>query len=214
MFYRIHRLSYLAYADDLLLISRTEPGLARSVRSVAGAFVRIGLLLIVDKCELLICNRVSSSHPLDCSSFSVPQVISFRWLWISACNSLNSFRFQTILDIQFKLKLGYSSIVGNRGYFRRQALTKLYSILCDDSVLFCAGFYMLLNKGDVRGSRRITIDIVSSYCIYHDNFSRRKLISKYKAPDIVLSVEKLSSKLIDEVPIRLGPNNHLIHLFC
>ena len=38
--------SYLAYADDLVLISRTEAGLAHSVRSVADAFARIGLLLM------------------------------------------------------------------------------------------------------------------------------------------------------------------------
>ena len=40
--------SYLAYADDLLLISRTEFGLARSVRSVTAAFASIGLFLNVN----------------------------------------------------------------------------------------------------------------------------------------------------------------------
>jgi hypothetical protein len=145
--------SYLAYADDLLLISQTEFGLARSVRSVAAAFASIGLFLNVDKCEYLIFNGISSSHPLNCSSFSIPQVTSFRWLGISVCNSLSSFRFQTIRDIKNKLKLGYSKIVGNRGHFRRQALTKLYSSFCDHSVLFCSGVYMLLNKGDVKRAK-------------------------------------------------------------
>jgi len=70
--------SYLAYADDLLLINRTEVCLARSVRSVTDAFARIGLLLNVDKNELIIFNGVSLSHPLDCSSFSVLKVTSFR----------------------------------------------------------------------------------------------------------------------------------------
>ena len=77
LFYRIHRRVILSYADDLLLIRRTKAGLACSVRSVADAFARIGLLLNVDKCEFLIYNGVSSPHPLDSSSFSVPQVTSF-----------------------------------------------------------------------------------------------------------------------------------------
>ena len=63
--------SCLAYADDLLLISRSVTGLAHSVRFVTDAFARIGLLLNVDKCEFLIFNGVSSSHPLDYISFFI-----------------------------------------------------------------------------------------------------------------------------------------------
>jgi hypothetical protein len=48
--------SYLAYADDLVLIRRTEFGLARSVRSVTTAFESIGLFLNVHKCEYLTFN--------------------------------------------------------------------------------------------------------------------------------------------------------------
>jgi len=81
-------------------------------------------------------------------------------------------------------------------------------------VLSCAGFCMLLNKGDVK---RVETDYYR-YCKFllylPRSFRNRRLISIYQATDIVLSVEKLNSKLIDDVPIRLGPNHHLIRLFC
>ncbi|XP_065571504.1 alpha-latrotoxin-Lhe1a-like [Artemia franciscana] len=64
--------------------------------------------------------------------------------------SINWQKTKTIWDIQFILKLGYSKIVGNLGHFWRQALTKLFSSFCVHSVLFCAGVYMLLNKGDIK----------------------------------------------------------------
>jgi hypothetical protein len=44
--------SYLAYADDLLLISRTKTGLANMVSRVATSFLDIGLSLNVDKCKI------------------------------------------------------------------------------------------------------------------------------------------------------------------
>ena len=153
------------------------------------------------------------------TSFSIPlylffhTVISFRWLGISVCNSLSSFRFQTIRDIKNKLKLGYSKIVGNRGHFRRQALTKLYSSFCDHSVLFCSGVYMLLNKGDVKRAKTDYYRYCKFLLYLPRSFRNRRLMSQYQATDIVLSVEKLSSKLIDDAPIRLGPNHRLIRLF-
>ncbi|XP_065581737.1 uncharacterized protein LOC136041106 [Artemia franciscana] len=109
---------------------------------------------------------------------------------------------------------GYSKIVGNSGHFRRQALTKLFSSSCDYYVLFCAVFFVLSNKGDVK---RVKTDYYRyfKFLLYLPrSFRNRRLINKYQATDIVLSVEKLSSNLIDEAPICFGPNNHLIRLFC
>ena len=57
-------ISYLAYADDLLLISQTESGLARSVKSVTSAFRDIGLYLNIDKCEFLVFNGNNCSESL------------------------------------------------------------------------------------------------------------------------------------------------------
>ena len=86
--------------------------------------------------------------------------------------------------------------------------------LCDHFMLFCAGFCMLLNKGNVKRVKTNYYWYCKFLLYLPRSFRNRRLISIYQATDIVLSVEKLNSKLIDDVPIRLGPNHHLIRLFC
>ncbi len=101
--------SYLAYADDLLLISRTKTGLSNMVSRVATSFSDIGLSLNVDKCKFLSFNNISSTS-LRCSGFTIPLVDSLRWLGISITNSLPSLRQRTVSDINMKIKLGYAKI--------------------------------------------------------------------------------------------------------
>ena len=84
------------------------------------------------------------------------------------------------------------------------------TILC----YFVLVFYMPLNKGDVKRFKTDCYQYCKFLLYLPQSFQNWRLISKYQAADIVLSVEKLSSKLIDEVPICFGPNNHLICLFC
>ena len=71
--------SYLAYADDILLISRTKSGLSASVRSISTAFSNAGLTLNADKCEFLHFGpSPNQSSRLNCSEFSIPCVTSLR----------------------------------------------------------------------------------------------------------------------------------------
>jgi len=120
--------SYVAYADDLLLSSQTESGLARSLKSVTSAFRDIGLYRNIDKCTFIVFNGNNCSESLYCDGFSIPRVKSFRWLGIIVCDSMNDLRSRAVKDISDKLRLGYSKIVANRGDYRRRALTRLYSI--------------------------------------------------------------------------------------
>ena len=158
----------------------------------------------------VIFNGVASSFGLQFPFCTISHFFSMAWDFCTP----SSFRFQTIRDIQFKLILGYSKIIGSRGHFRRQALTKLYSTFYDHSVLFCAGFYIVRNKGDVKRVKTDYYGCCKFFLYLPRSFRNRRLTSKYQATDLVLSVEKLSSKSIDEAPIRLGLNNNLIRLFC
>ena len=177
-------ISYLAYADDLLLISQTESGLARSVKSVTSAFHDIGLYLNIDKCEFLVFNGNNCSESLYCDGFSIPRVKSFRWLGITVGDSMNALRSRAVKDINDKLRLGYSKIVANLGHYRRRALTRLYSNFCDHSVLFCSGIRPLLLTGDLK---RIRINYYR-YCKFllylTRSYRNTKLVKKYCATDI------------------------------
>jgi len=110
--------SYLAYADNFLLISQTESGLARSVKSVTSAFRDIGLYRNIDKCEFIVFNGNNCSESPYCDGFSIPRVKSFRWFGITVCDSMNALRSRAVKDISDKLRLGYSKIVANHGHYQ------------------------------------------------------------------------------------------------
>ena len=142
-------ISYLAYADDILLISRTKKGLSLSVSTIASKLHTIGLSLNLSKCEYLSFNS-NNMTPLVCGSFSVPSVPSFRWLGINVSKTLKSFRKLVVADCKKKIQLSYSKIVANRGRYNRKSLAKLYSVFTDHSVLFLSGIYPIFHQKDIR----------------------------------------------------------------
>ena len=146
-------MSYIAYADDLLVLSRTKSILALSVQRISMMFRDVGLFLNFDKCEYLVFNPKSSAHNLSCGSSVIRNVTSLRWLGISICSTLTFLRLQVLRDVKEKLKIGYTNIEPNRGKYSRQALAKMYSTYCDHSVLFLSGMYLLLNKNDLQQIR-------------------------------------------------------------
>ena len=103
-------ISYLAYADDLLLISQTESGLAHLVKSVTSSFCDISLYLNIDKCEFLVFNGNNCSESLCCGAFDISRVKSFCWLCITVCNSMNALQSCAVKDISGKLRLSYSRL--------------------------------------------------------------------------------------------------------
>ena len=134
--------SYLAYADNILLISRTKSGLSTSVCSISTAFSNVGLTLNPDKCEFLNFGPSSNQYSrLNCSEFSILCVTSLRWLGITLYNNLVSFCNKIVSDAKVKLQVGYSKIVANRGKYNHKAYSQIYSCFCDHSFLYLSGLY-------------------------------------------------------------------------
>ena len=118
--------SYIVYADDLLLVSRSKFILMKSMLPVLRLYGEIRFSINTNKCKYLVFNSKSSTTPLDCGLFSVKYVESFRWLGTNICKPLTLFCFWALSDIKEKLKLGYVKIVQNRGRYNRKALAKFY----------------------------------------------------------------------------------------
>ena len=135
--------SYLAYADDLLLISRSKKGLSQMVFIVFDAFSDIALSLNIDKCKFLPYNCTTAT-PLHCNNFTIPLVDCIRWLGISITNNISSLRQPTVCDISKKIQIGYAKIVANRGKYNRRGLAKLFSTFCDYSVLYASLSHFLI----------------------------------------------------------------------
>ena len=67
--------SYLAYADDSLLISRFKKGLSQMISTVSDAFSDIGLSLNIDKREFFPYNCTPAT-PLYCNPLSLFLIVS------------------------------------------------------------------------------------------------------------------------------------------
>lgn len=208
----LSNVSYIAYADDLLLVSRSKFTLMKSVLLVSRLYGEIGLSLNTDKCEYLVFNSKSSATPLDCGVFSVKSVESFRWLGINICKSLTLFRFRALSDIKDKLKLGYAKIVPNRGRYNRKALAKLYSSFCDHAVLFPAGLHILFRPGDISDIRIMYFRYCKFLLYLPRRYSNRKMMRIFGAPDIVNCFVRQSSRLQENIYATLGVNHPLIRV--
>jgi len=206
-------ISYLAYADDILLISRSKLSLSQMVHKVSSSFTKIGLSLNVDKCEYLSFNVPSSPRPLIFQNFSIPHVDSIRWLGITLTKNLKTLRERAVWDARVKIQIGYSKIVANRGKYNRIALGKLYSTFSDHSVLYLSGLYPIFKKKDIS-------DIRSSYfrfckfLLYLPLWYRnRKIIKKFHLPNITEKLTDLHKKLSETAYRRLSPHHGLIRLY-
>jgi hypothetical protein len=83
--YNLSDVSYIAYVDDVLVLSRTKSILALSVQRISMMFRDVGLFLNYNKCEYLVFNPKSSAHNLSCGSSVIRNVTSLSWLGISIC---------------------------------------------------------------------------------------------------------------------------------
>ena len=212
-FYNLSDVSYIAYADDLLVLSRTKSILALSVQRISMMFRDVGLFLNFDKCEYLVFNPKSSAHNLSCGSSVIRNVASLRWLGISICSTLTFLRLQVLRDVKEKLKIGYAKIVPNRGKYSRRALAKMYSTYCDHSVLFLSGMYSLLNKNDLRQIRIAYFRYCKFLLYLPTSYRNTRIIEKYGATDIIQSFELLSNNLTRNAFVSLGPNHNIIRVF-
>jgi hypothetical protein len=66
-FFCFSDVSYVAYADDILLISRSKFSLSEMVDNVRNGFLDIGLILNVEKCEYLCFKGNATNSRLNCN---------------------------------------------------------------------------------------------------------------------------------------------------
>jgi len=72
--------SYIAYTDDILPISRCKPSLSCTVQRVKKGFLDIGLNLDLEKCKYICFNSTLPNTPLKIKNTSIPSVENFWWL--------------------------------------------------------------------------------------------------------------------------------------
>ena len=80
-------LSYLAYADDVLLLSRSKADLQENLNRLLSDFQSIGLSINIDKCEFLSFNAPQSDS-VTLGNHVVPTVSELRYLGITMAETI------------------------------------------------------------------------------------------------------------------------------
>lgn len=211
-FMGLTNVSYIAYADDILLISRTKSSLISSTKLITSLLNEIGLAVNPQKCNYLVFNAKYQYNDLNCGFFTIGRVFSFRWLGINICSLLSAFRSSAITDVKNKLRAGYGKIVPNRGKYSRRALAKLYSSFCDHSILFLCGLYSLFRSDDLRNFRVLYFRYLKFLLYLPSRYRNTKIVKNFGATDILVSFKNLYFKFKKEIYERLGPFNPLIRM--
>ena len=137
--------SYIAYAEDILLLSHSRSSLLNSMSSISNISKVSGLSLNIDRCEHLVFNAKSMPICLLYSNFPICCISESRWLGIHIGLNLLTFGANIVQDVKEKLQVGYGKIVANYGHYSRKVLALLHTSSCDHSILSLSGISPILN---------------------------------------------------------------------
>lgn len=106
---------YLAYADDLDILSRNERGMKEALEELTEESLKAGLCINKDKTKYMLMNRAqrSSVNQIMVGRYSFENVACFKYL-----GSILTENNETLLEIKERIK------AGNKAYFSLQHLLK------------------------------------------------------------------------------------------
>jgi hypothetical protein len=145
MFYGEVGLSYITYADDVLLLSRRRRSLIEFFSYLSRILVPLDCQLTILNVSLFFNNRYHVST-LDLDNASFPSSNSVNWLGILFGFSLSSFCLILINRAVNNLRVAYRKNSPNNGRFNWNGLFSLYHSFSYSVVLFLSGATYLFKK--------------------------------------------------------------------
>ena len=107
-------ISHIAYADDVLLLSRTKHSLITKFDRLSTALSRVGLSVNASKCEFLCFGSPPPALPLCLGSSTIPCSASIKWLGLPFSTSLSSTCLAITSSVLKSMRVGYGKISPNR----------------------------------------------------------------------------------------------------
>ena len=146
--------SYIAYSDDVLLVSHTRSGLTKNLNVLTTALSMTRLSVNASKCKFLCFNISNPAPSLHVGTMLLECVSKLKWLGISFSDRLSTTWLSLIASALLCIHISYGKILPNKGRHSRRALCKLYHSFCSPTVLFHSGFQHLMRKKDRLQLRR------------------------------------------------------------
>ena len=110
-------ISHVAYADDVLLLSRTKNSLITNFYRLSAALSTVGLSVNASKCEFLCLGSSPPASPLCLGSSTIPCSASIKRLGLSFSTSLSSTCSAITSSVLKSMRVGYAKISPNRGRY-------------------------------------------------------------------------------------------------
>ena len=151
-------ISHIAYADDVLLLSRTKHSLITNFDQLSATLSIVGLSVNASKCEFLCFGSPLPASPLCLGSSTIPCSAGSKWLGLSFSMSLLSTCSAIMSSVLKSMRVGYRKISPNHGWYNQKGLCCLYSSFC--ALLFFI-FLVLLSSFAKRIQRNYTQNILS-----------------------------------------------------
>lgn len=175
--------SFLAYADDIILLSRSKASLIKNFNSLSSLLNVRGLSISIKKCQYFPVN-VNDRAELICDrniSFPVSDAVVYLGLPYSA--SARDSKSMLILHIQEKIRKAFGSIIRLRGVYRREILGSLFNAVALPHVLYPS---LLLRDFKICDFSAIRV-CYFKYCKFllgfPISFSNTELVSKFKVKE-------------------------------
>ena len=174
-------LSYLAYADDVLLLSRSKADLQDNLSRLHSDFLSIGLSINIEKCEFLTFNA-PKSESVTLGNHAVPAVSELRYLGIMIAETIGKTRQSIVKQTTTAIKRAYGSVVPNRGRYSRKSLASIYRSVCQPHVIYLAGASHVLTVRDCEKIRKCYYKY-AKFLLYISKRYRNSRLEKYGLPE-------------------------------
>ena len=137
LIYLAVEISYLAYADDIILLSRSKTVLIENFKILANELNKKGLEINLAKCQYFVINDPLGSPPLDCGNDRIFHALdSVIYLGVPYSSVKRLSPLLIISHLEVKIRKTFGSLVHFRGNMRRDILARLHQSMVLHSISF------------------------------------------------------------------------------
>ena len=187
--------SYVAYADDVLLVARTRRGLLSNFTILTNELSKIELSVNLSKYEFICFNRPYAVAPLVAGNAVLPRSSLVRWLGLCFGPTLSTTCSSLVNQAVKNLRVAYGKISPNKSRYNRNDLCMIYNAYSAHVLLFLSGMAHLFRKKNRQTLRAAFF----RYCKFLLRLPRRhrnrKVIARFGLRDVPSRIRSPSDDL-------------------
>ena len=203
-------LSYIAYADDIILLSRSKSSLVSNFNILINCLKGLGLSISFEKCQFFVVNCLEDNAraTLDCGNgviFQSSPIVTYLGLPYAA--SKRNFKTVLVQHVQMKLRKAFGLLIRFRGLYRRDVLGRMYSAVTLPHVLFRSLLFRNFRPSDLSPIKVSYFKFCKLLLGFPLSFSNTEIVLKLNVKDPVVYIKKKYKTFGDKAKINLLGHN-------